>query len=138
MISLKELREQLQTQDNLATSCPIYMVQVRNRILGMDSSCTDDYVWMDIEAHELVLETDKETYDWLASTWGEGYTIDDFEEVYYIDLWMNVQPFLTMKAAEAYIEANAHNLDHPRVYVESGYRNHEWEFLRDYFLNLED
>ena len=47
-----------------------------------------------------------------------------------------VQPFFSMKAAQAYIEANSHNLTHPHVYVGSAYRNKEWQAVREFLLQL--
>lgn len=33
---------------------------------------------------------------------------------------------------QRYIAANGHNLNKPRVYVASGYRNEEWEIMREH------
>lgn len=42
----------------------------------------------------------------------------------------------TAKGCEDYIAANGHNLKKPRIYVESGYRNREWEIMREFLKNL--
>jgi hypothetical protein len=44
--------------------------------------------------------------------------------------WQNVQPFFTKDAADHYIYLNGHNLRAPRIYVESAFRNAEWQALR--------
>jgi hypothetical protein len=47
-----------------------------------------------------------------------------------------ITTFFTNEAAEAYIEANKHNLHDPHVYVDSGYRNYEWQFMRALIVAL--
>lgn len=42
----------------------------------------------------------------------------------------------TRKGCEDYIALNGHNLKSPRIYVESGYRNREWEQLRELVMRL--
>ena len=48
----------------------------------------------------------------------------------YQDHWVNVQPFFTRPGAEAYLWINGHNLKDPRIYVESAFRNAEWQAIR--------
>lgn len=47
-----------------------------------------------------------------------------------------VTTFFTNKSAETYIEENRHNLHDPHVYVDSGYRNYEWQFMRALIVAL--
>ena len=50
-----------------------------------------------------------------------------------LDFWETVQPFFTEAGAKAYLEENGHNLRHyedVRIYVESAFRNEEWQFVR--------
>jgi hypothetical protein len=51
--------------------------------------------------------------------------------------WENRQPFLTLKAAEAFRASEAHNHGETRVYVESGCRNPEWQLIRRIMGKLE-
>jgi hypothetical protein len=53
-------------------------------------------------------------------------------------VYVNIQPFFTEKAAQEYINANRHNLVEPRIYVESGYRNYEWQAVRTLLKTMED
>jgi len=48
--------------------------------------------------------------------------------------WEFVQAFFTRQAAEEYLQSQAHNLGEARVYVESAYRNREWQRLRELLL----
>lgn len=50
--------------------------------------------------------------------------------------WEVVTTFFTNAAAELYIKKNAHNLCEPHVYVDSGYRNEEWIFVRALLMAL--
>lgn len=132
---LDELREQLKTQDNLATSSPIFVVQQRRRVYGFDPNYgTEDItVWLDSTGD--YTEADPEEHARLEAEYeSTGEEPDGWTRTCYQDTWEYVQPFFTRKAAEGYIQENRHNLRDPRVYVESGYRNHEWEFLRELLI----
>lgn len=56
--------------------------------------------------------------------------------VAYVDMWELVQPFFTRAGAEAFIAANKHRLTDPRIYVDSAYRNPEWQAMREYLKSL--
>lgn len=50
-----------------------------------------------------------------------------------------MQPFFTRAGAEHYLEINGHNLRGPeplRIFVESAYRNAEWQAIRALLLAL--
>lgn len=104
---------ELRTQDNRITSHPIFFVQQKRRFYGVGG--TDNKVWMrDGE------ECDPHT---------RGSVL-----VGYIDTWVNVQPFFTEAGAKSYLECNGHNLKEPRIYVESGWRNEEWQAVRNFLI----
>jgi hypothetical protein len=133
---LKNLAEELRTQDNAATANPIYIVQDEIRIWGDFSGGGTGilYVWKD----------DPE-YWWhdyeeaLAELQNSGYTEDNFEdkieEQEYIDEYVYITAHLTKKAAELYIEQNRHRMHNPRIYVDSQYRCHEFNILIDIIKN---
>lgn len=52
------------------------------------------------------------------------------------DHWMNVTPFFTSDAAEAFMALQGHNYFELRVYVASGYDNPEWRIVRDWLMTL--
>jgi len=62
---------------------------------------------------------------------------ENYTKTAYQDFWENVQPFFTRKGAEGYIEINGHNLKDPRIYVESAFRNSEWQALRQLLVSPE-
>jgi hypothetical protein len=66
----------------------------------------------------------------LLEIYGEEGRLEQYEEV------RMVQPFFSEKAAKAYIEANKHNLTNPFVYVDTAYRNREWQAVRQVLLQL--
>ena len=90
-------------------------------------------------------EVDCELAMWLEDEYQETYRVPgDYYRLYYRDRWQHVMPFFTERAANRYIEENKHNLagrtgnpEHVRVYVESGYRNKEWEAIRELLMALE-
>lgn len=119
-------------QDNACTADPIFMVQRCRRVYGIDADYTDQKAWIDEENREFVYDPDVDdgAPDDPSDDWFEehGYTL-----VGYRDLWENVQPFFTRAAADRYIERYGYNLtgpEKPRVYVNSAYRNREWQAVR--------
>jgi hypothetical protein len=126
--------ETINGQDNRCTAEPIYLVQQKKRTYGFDPAYgEDDYSW--VHEHEFEYKADEFDHallDQMHSWWWEGETPKYWEKVFYVDTWEFVQPFFTERGAQAYIEANRHNLSEPRVYVASGYRNPEWIFLREF------
>lgn len=135
---LKQLKHELETQDNFCTAEPIYLVQSKRRIYGLDAAYADadSRVWLDdaegIEASEFeaaVLDTEDEE---IISFWGldeDSYTLTG-----YVDVWEFVASFLAMRAAEEFVHARRHSGSELRITVESGIRNPEWRKLRQHFL----
>lgn len=133
--TLAEMGEQIRTQNNAATGHPIFMVQQRRRIYGMDLSWDGEWEWIDEEGNEAGGDERLALEEWRIKTGDQEH--DGFRRVGYTDLWEAVQPFFTRVGAERYIATNKHNLCDPRVYVESAYRNHEWQNVRDFLSDLD-
>lgn len=133
--TLEEISKKMEGQDNRATSHPIYIVQQRRRIYGLDTRWVDDQVWLldgeEVSEDHPDLPKVKEQYAW------NGTCPDAWDLTGYQDIWEFVQPFFSEKGAQEYIEANKHNLTDPRIYVDSAYRNKEWQAIREVFLRLQ-
>ena len=52
------------------------------------------------------------------------------------DAYVTTDVFLTNAAAEEHIATHAHNSCFPHVFVDSGWRNEEWQFVRALLLSL--
>lgn len=122
---LREIGQEINTQNNRAMSDPIFMVQQKRRIWGMHEDWSDSWRWVDEDAQE-VDDQYREDYQ----------DIVEFTRLYYQDIWGAVQPFFTEKAAQMYIDSNKHNLNNPKIYVFSAYRNQEWQDIRNYLKEL--
>lgn len=137
----------LKTQDARATAHPAYCVERQEMRTGLDTDYADD--------GEIAWIHDGELWnrdDWPAlnkAHWhgeeviqlgGDKYLMTEFDRTGFRIEWFTVQTFLTMAGAEAFMQANAHNLrrfGEPRIYVESFHRNHEMIALRDWLMSLE-
>lgn len=119
------------TQDNRCTAEPIFVVQQRKRLYGVDPDIVDDseVVWLDGEND--CQEIDGEERERLEALYQDTFDVPGkYHRTGYVDQWEFVQPFFTEAAAVAYIEANLHRLTDPRIYVDSAYRNPEWQAVR--------
>lgn len=131
---LSSVASAMQGQDNRITAHPIYVVQKRKRIYGLDPDWCDNLVWL-CEGAEAPDDAE-ETLQAKAFHEEHGYYPDDWTRTGYQDVWEFVQPFFAEKNAEEFIAQNKHNLGDCRIYVESGYRNMEWQTLRSVLLDL--
>lgn len=137
MITLSDIAARMEGQDNLATEAPVFLVQQRRRIYGMDPQYADDscIAWLledeaeELEANEAVLRE--------AEYERTGEVPDGLRRVAYVDVWESVQPFLSRAGADRFIEGNRHRLTAPRVYVDSAYRNDEWVAVRAALLAVQ-
>ncbi|MEO8277428.1 MAG: hypothetical protein ABI639_14535 [Thermoanaerobaculia bacterium] len=124
---LAEIAREISTQDSAGTTHPIYVVQQRRRIYGIDTQWGGEVVWLGEDSIEATAEDVAEIET--GKREGEIWT-----ETGFVDVWEFVQPFFTRKGAEEYIRANGHRHGRGkadlRVYVDSGYRNDEWQAAR--------
>ena len=138
----------IRSQDNRCTAEPVYVVQQRRRLVGFDPIYTDtDHVWIS-DGDVVSAETRAAMLQDFLKEREEGdkdLDVEDDEAVdealgldktAYVDQWEPVQSFFTERGADAYIQANRHNLKEPRVYVDSAYRNPEWQAIRRYLMAL--
>lgn len=123
----REIGARIATENNRATADPIFVVQQKRRIFGVDADYADAHVWLHDEDCER--EADEEE----SARLDNGIGTEDWTRVGVIDVWEWVQPFFTEKGANDYLAANRHNLNEPRVYVASAYRNREWQGVRAIF-----
>lgn len=131
--ALERIAENLRTQDNRATATPIFAVQQRRRIYGMDPDYAEEHVWIDgCNDHA---EADEEMARALDRMHERGQKIDGcWTRTAYIDTWEFVTACFTEQGCKDYLAINGHNLTDPRIYAYGGYRNHEWAAVRDALL----
>lgn len=135
-MNIEEISEQIKTQDNLATSLPIFIVQEKRRIYGLNTGYSDDIVWI-YDGDEITDENELNFINTIYKEKGENCEeLEIYTRTAYIDIWEFVTACFTRKGCEDYIEINRYNLKEPRIYVESGYRNREWEDVRNHLLGL--
>lgn len=184
---INRMSQDIHNQDNAITAEPIFMVQEKKRIYGIDTDYdhtgteftdpndpeADASLQARAEAYDAALTAgeleplivepysqwrEKHAHMTLTLTQDEwdarykrfvaqekkehflDFCSEHYTEVGYRDIWVNVQPFFTRVGAEAYLEINGHNLKEPRIYVESAFRNAEWQAMRKLLQNrgLED
>lgn len=149
------------TQDHLATADPAYIVFEKQEIIVDGNYDFDKVTYIcgndrEIEMpEELFLRLEEEYYQAidcrtekydsngnrlnfeipLDPLLDKDFLPMDYEKLYikYIDKF--VQAFFIRQNAENFIAANAHNLNKPFIYVESAYRNYEWQDIREFLID---
>lgn len=150
------------TQNHLSTEAPIYCVYSKQKIVVDGDYDYDEIIYVKngdsdypeltySEFEELEREYNEATDYRIMSFDGNGEQIipempkdpcsgDDFDpddwEKRYIKLVDKFeQAFFIRKNAEKFIECQRHNLSAPYIYVESAYRNPEWQQVRDFLID---
>lgn len=129
------IAENIRTQDNRITAHPIFVVQQRRRLYGMDPSYVDDVVWLHSDESYEVSEEDAKRLE--AAYRKSRSEPDGYTRTAYVDSWEFVTACFTEQGCKDYIASNGHNLKEPRIYAESGFRNREWQVLREFLAALE-
>lgn len=150
MFTLAEIGERLRTQDNRCTADPIFEVQERKRVYGIDTEYDPPIAWLyGDESVEVPAEDSAIAEAYYDETGDEPACIeegaaiaaekgdDTLRRVGYHEYWEYVQPFFTEAAAELYIKQNGHNhTGELRIYAGSAFRNWEWQELRKHLISL--
>jgi|GEM_PF-1605170 len=130
---LKRIGEHLRRQDNLSTADPIFLVQAKRRVYGIDTGYDPNIAWLHSDE---AVEVSPEDAVKLEAVFRGGpkdpeLDMDGYRRVGYVDEWEFVSCFFTASAAQRYIDSNKHR--HPsglQIYVDSAYRNYEWMAIR--------
>ena len=101
----------------------------------MDSDYTCDYDWVSSDDQEVAWE---ELAKELDEKIDKGEDTAPWRPCWYVDEWQFVTACFTEQGCKDYIRLNGHNLTDPRIYVESGYRNYEWERLREFLMKIDE
>lgn len=146
MNDIPTIAHNLRTQDSRITANPIFIVQQKRRIGGFEIGYSYDYVWVNRDSEEVdesvgklldqAEEDMRESFKHPDDYDGETRPVKNYRKVYYRDEYVFVQPFLTEHGAQQYLKINSHNLREPRIYVEGGWRNEEWEMVRGFLMGL--
>lgn len=132
--AILEIGELLRTQDNFGTSNPMFCVQVRKRVYGMDPQYSGETVWIDTEdgAREIPAPVGDEQEN-------EYEENEFYQETAYYDHWETVAVALTYAGCEEHLRQNGHNYRHheeTRIYVECWHRNPEMVAVREFLMGL--
>lgn len=142
--ALRDIAANLAAQDNRITRDPIFLVQKKERQIGLDTDYCGDIIWInsaqdgeevtDRAQIERLEELDTKSY--LSKKEDEEFS--DYLKTGYMDRWETIQPFFTEAAAQYFIDSNKHRHDDGclRIYVDSAYQNNEWQAIRNFLLSL--
>lgn len=129
---LREIGHQINTQDNRCTAHSMFLVEQLVRDWGYAEGGSDGFKWLHyeegVEADEEKAKALEETDDRIDGD------LHGWERCYYRDRWEFVTACFTKHGCEEFLNSHRHNLNNPRIYVASGYRNHEYQFIREWLM----
>ncbi|URI08788.1 hypothetical protein MW290_24740 [Aquincola tertiaricarbonis] len=123
----------LHTQDNRITDNPLFAVQERREIAGLDDGYADAWAWVNDDCEEI---TDPDEVARLEAAHANGDDTPGARRVGMTHRWEFVTGCLTEQGCKDYIKANGHNLHSPRIYAYGSYRNAEFIALRKWLKSL--
>jgi hypothetical protein len=132
--AILNVAELLHTQDNRITANPLFAVEVKTRVYGIDPEWGGPVVWI----HDGDEVTDPDELKKLEQGWENGDDEpDNYTRTSYHEHWEFVTACFTEEGCKAYLRSNGHNhRGEKRIYAHSGFRNREWEELRRYLMSL--
>jgi hypothetical protein len=148
MRTIQEIAQDMSTQDNDGTAEPMFVVQTRKRIFGMESDYGTAYAWIsdDDEPTEACAETVAKLEALFKESCDDTITIPDaddpesettYERIWYVDEWEFVTCCFTRTAAEEFVARNGHRFaSELRVWTDSFHRNPEMIAVRDHLLKM--
>lgn len=133
---IKDIARNLATQNNRATSDPIFVVERKRLIYGVDEDMAEAVVWVRMDEPYDHASPDK--HEKLERKWARtSKNPKKWRRMGVVAVWEFVTACLTEQGCRDYLAANGHNLGETRIYAYSAYRNDEMIALRDYLLALE-
>lgn len=150
--NMLEIGKEVETQDNRCTNNPLFIVFQKEKQPLPSGFDGEGYYWIsgysegEIGDDEDLLTYINDREELKEEFEKKSLNIEDesefelneetFTKYQYKESNRYVQTFFTEKAAERYIEENAHNLRSPFSYAASTYRNKEMVNIREFLLKL--
>jgi hypothetical protein len=125
--------ELLHSQNNRITDQPLFIVQEKKRIYGIDPDWGGDVVWLH-DGDEL----SKEDAEIMEAKFWDGEEVDgNYTRTSFYEYWDFVTACFTENGCNSYIRRNKHNhRGELRVYADGSYRNQEYRDIRNFLMSL--
>lgn len=133
---LLEIAENLATQDNRITDQPLFIVQQKRTYVTEENYNDSRYEWRETESGDHC-KADPLRAKRLEAIYQRTYEKPKGWERYCVfDVWEFVTACFTEQGCKDYIAINGHNLREPRIYADGSFRNHEYQAVRNFLLQL--
>lgn len=127
--SFKTISENIRTQDNRATSHPLFAVMQKREIVVDGEYDHDRFVWVDEEGQE-ASDHQKRRLDLFIKNFREPP--EKWRHLAVKEINEFVTACFTEQGCKDYLDANGHNLRYPFIYVFSAHRNAEFIAVREW------
>jgi hypothetical protein len=141
---LKNLAREIKTQNNRATAFPyFYQIRIEEKIYGLDSDYTDNFIYLSKEDSEIWFETKEEVFYYLKEEYPDLPSGVDVEDFGFYRLGVRTVPkyencFLTERAIRKHIKQNHYHYNNPTDYLSHAFRNPELEDLINAVFEIEE
>lgn len=122
----------ISTQDNRITDQPIFAVQQKRRVWGLDPE-EHSFAWVNVDSGAEL--TEGQHFDDLEAEYDEtAEEPGNWRRVGYIDIWEFVTACFTEQGCKDFLALEGHNLKEPRIYAYGSFRNKEYRAVRTWLL----
>jgi hypothetical protein len=125
--------ELLHTQDNRITSHPLFAVQQKRQVAGLEDGYEESHEWINEDCEAI---RDAEEIANLEAAYREGAETPGARRIGVAWHWEFVTGCMTEQGCKDFLACNGHNLNEPRIYAYSGYRNAEFIAVREWLMSL--
>ncbi|MDX6839796.1 ead/Ea22-like family protein [Hafnia paralvei] len=129
--SFKTISDNIRTQDNRATSHPLFAVMQKREIVTSEDHDYTRIVWVDCYSGDYD-EADETKARRLEILYQNGRSVDGWDRYAVLEINVFVTACFTEKGCQDYIDCEGHNLNKPFIYVFSAYRNAEFIAVREW------
>ena len=123
--------ENLRTQDNRVTSDPMFCVFQKREIVTDEDYDHDRIVWIDDDGNEATAHQ-RRRLELLHSNCREAP--EKWRRIAVKEITDFVTCCFTEQGCKDYLACNGHNLRLPFIYVKSGFRNAEYQTMRNWLM----
>lgn len=128
--------ELIRTQDNRITDQPFFAVMVKQEIVTSEDHDCDRIAWVENTSGDYCEATDTQHRRLEAIYQGKCVVREGWDRYPMRSIDVFITGCFTEKGCQDYISANKHNLNKPFIFAFGSYRNHEYQKVRKFIMEL--
>ena len=131
-----EIAELIRTQDNRITDQPFFAVMTKREMITSEDHDYDRICWVENQSGNYVEATETQHRRLEAIYQGRYEVREGWDRFAMKEIDVFVTGCFTEHGCKEYIRQNGHNLNKPFIYAFGSYRNHEYQKVRKFIMEI--